>query len=151
MQTARSIEARLPFGGRLVIAAAYHDLGYAPDLATTGFHPVDGALVARSDGLDDGIVEAVLHHSGARALAQRTRPELMPHYGPECRMMRSALSRALTFCDTHSGPRGETFTLSERIAEIRQRHAGNTPLLASLDQHLSDYEALEAEFLPLLR
>jgi hypothetical protein len=29
----------------LVAAAILHDVGYAPDLATTGFHPLDAARV----------------------------------------------------------------------------------------------------------
>ncbi len=150
MQIARALEARRSFGGRLVTAAAYHDIGYAEALAVTGYHPIDGALVARHDGLDAEIVDAVLHHSGARTLAQRSRPDLMPHYGPDCRMMCTALSRALTFCDTHSGPQGEHFTLTERIAEIRTRHASNTALLAALEESQPEFQAIEAEFLPLM-
>ncbi len=150
MKTAQALEARRSFGGRLVTAAAYHDIGYAEALIATGYHPVDGALVARRDGLDAEIVDAVLHHSGARTLAQISRPELMPHYGTECRMMRMPLSRALTFCDTHSGPRGERFGLAERIAEIRTRHAANADLLAALDESQQAFQTIEAEFLPLL-
>lgn len=150
MKTAQELESRQPFGGRLVMAAAYHDIGYAGALIVTGYHPIDGALVARRDGLDPQITDAVLHHSGAWALAQRSRPELMRHYGPDCRMMRTALSRALTFCDTHSGPLGERFTLAERMGEIRIRHAANTDLLAALDDSQKDFQTIEAEFLPLL-
>lgn len=149
-QTARDIEARRSFGGRLVTAAAYHDIGYAEPLILTGYHPIDGALVARSDTLDTEIVDAVLHHSGARRLAQRSRPDLMAHYGPVCRMMHTTLSRALTFCDTHSGPRGERFSLAERLAEIRIRHAANTDLLAALDESQPEFQAISSEFLPLL-
>lgn len=151
LQTAREIEARHPFDGRLVAAALYHDLGYAPDLAVTGYHPIDGAMLARADGLDAEIVDAVLHHSGAWLLAQRTRPELAAeHYGPACRMMDTPLSRALTFCDNRSGPRGERFTLAQRVAEIRVRHARNTALMAALDVTLPALEEIDAEFLPLL-
>ncbi|KUF10816.1 HD domain-containing protein [Pseudoponticoccus marisrubri] len=150
MQTARALEARRCFGGRLVLAAAYHDIGYAPSLVVTGFHPVDGALVARRDGLDTEIVDAVLHHSGARALAQRSRPDLVAHYGPVCRMMDTALSRALTFCDLRSGPRGERLSQSERLAEIAVRHAGNAALLAAMEEARPDFMAIEAEFGPCL-
>lgn len=150
MKTAQALEARRSFGGRLVVAAAYHDIGYAEALTVTGYHPIDGALVAHRDGLDAEITDAVLHHSGAWALAQRSRPELTRHYGAECRMMHTTLSRALTFCDTHSGPRGERYTLTERLDEIRIRHAANANLLAALDDSRQDFQTIEAEFLPFL-
>ena len=150
MKTAQELEARRPFGGRLVMAAAYHDIGYAEALIVTGYHPIDSALMARRDGLDAEITDAVLHHSGAWALAQRRQAELARYYGPACRMMHSTLSRALTFCDTHSGPRGERFSLAERLADIRIRHAKDANLLAALSDSQQDLQSIETEFLPLL-
>ncbi|MBW4983244.1 hypothetical protein KZZ07_11885 [Mameliella sp. CS4] len=150
MRTARIVEARQEFGGRLVIAAAYHDIGYAEAFAVTGFHPVDGAVLARADGCDAGVVDAVLHHSGARGLCLRMRPDLAGRYGPTCRMMDTALSRALTFCDNRSGPNGEALTLAERIADIRWRHAGNPALLETTADYLPLFERIDAEFARLL-
>lgn len=43
-------------------AAWLHDIGYTPELATTQFHPLDGARYLR----DDRVVNLVAHHSGAR-------------------------------------------------------------------------------------
>lgn len=151
IKTAQKLEAHQSFGGRLILAASYHDIGYAESLIVTGYHPIDGALVARGDGLDPEITDAVLHHSGARAMAQQSRPELMCYYGRDCRMMHTTLSRALTFCDTHSGPRGELFTLTERLDEIRIRHAANADLLSVLDDSQQDFQTIETEFMPLLR
>jgi HD superfamily phosphodiesterase len=37
-------------GDCLVAAAWLHDIGYAPSVRTTGFHPVDGAAFARREG-----------------------------------------------------------------------------------------------------
>ncbi len=34
----------------LVVAAWWHDLGYAPDLVQTGFHPIDGARYLAAKG-----------------------------------------------------------------------------------------------------
>lgn len=150
MRTARRIEAQRPFGGRLVIAAAYHDLGYAQPLCVTGFHPVDSALIAREDGLDDEIIDAVLHHSGARGLAARSRPDLLHHYGPDCRMTRTALSRALTFCDNRSGPTGAPLSLTQRLSDIRVRHAATPPVLETTQAYLPEFEAIDAEFSALL-
>lgn len=52
--------------GKLLIGAALlHDVGYAPDLAVTGFHPLDGALYLRGVGVPDRLVNLVAHHSCA--------------------------------------------------------------------------------------
>src|SRR6266487_731328 len=46
-----------------LIAAAYlHDIGYAPSLKKTGFHPLDGAYYIRSFGFDR-LASLVAHHS----------------------------------------------------------------------------------------
>lgn len=49
-----------------LIAAAYtHDIGYAPSLMNTGFHPLDGARYLRSLGYER-LACLVAHHSEAR-------------------------------------------------------------------------------------
>ena len=57
VQAVAARAASLPFGGadrELLVAAAYlHDIGYAPELAATGFHPLDGARHLRSLGDED--------------------------------------------------------------------------------------------------
>ena len=50
----------------LVAAAWLHDIGYAPAIQETGFHPLDGGLYLRRKGRDDRLVALVGHHSGAR-------------------------------------------------------------------------------------
>jgi HD domain len=54
----------------LVAAAWLHDIGYAPSVRVTGFHPVDGAFFARREGFDELVVSLVAFHSGAPAEAQ---------------------------------------------------------------------------------
>jgi len=54
----------------VLIAAAYlHDIGYARELVTTGFHPLDGARWLRGQGYER-LACLVAHHSGARFEAQ---------------------------------------------------------------------------------
>ncbi len=53
----------------LVAAAFLHDVGYAPELAQTGFHAVDGARFLRSCGYER-LAGLVAHHSGADAEAR---------------------------------------------------------------------------------
>jgi hypothetical protein len=49
----------------LVVAAWWHDLGYAPDLVQTGFHPIDGALYLAAKGHSPRLCGLVAHHSAA--------------------------------------------------------------------------------------
>jgi putative nucleotidyltransferase with HDIG domain len=57
-------------GKLLVGAALLHDIGYAPDLARTGFHALDGARYLRRVGSPDRLVNLVAHHSCARLEAE---------------------------------------------------------------------------------
>jgi hypothetical protein len=43
----------------MVMAAWLHDIGYAPELAVTGFHPLDGARFLRRAGADGQVVSLV--------------------------------------------------------------------------------------------
>lgn len=48
----------------LVAAAALHDVGYAPRLAVTGFHPLDGARFLRDEhSADERLGRLVANHS----------------------------------------------------------------------------------------
>ena len=48
--------------GKLLISAALlHDIGYAPALDNSGFHPLDGARYLRSVGCSDRLVNLVAH------------------------------------------------------------------------------------------
>ncbi|MGH3623091.1 MAG: HD domain-containing protein [Sciscionella sp.] len=49
----------------LVAAAILHDLGYAPALAHSGFHPLDGAHYLTSVDASDRVANLVTHHSCA--------------------------------------------------------------------------------------
>lgn len=52
--------------GEVLVAAAWlHDIGYAPRLVATGFHPLDGARFLRDEGADSRLVSLVAHHSCA--------------------------------------------------------------------------------------
>lgn len=53
-------------GETLVIAAWLHDIGYAPAIANTRFHPLDGARHLHATGWPAPVVDLVAHHSGAR-------------------------------------------------------------------------------------
>ncbi|MEU5161786.1 HD domain-containing protein [Streptomyces sp. NPDC020875] len=66
-ERARSLAPVLGGDAALLEAAAVlHDIGYAPAIAATGFHPLDGARFLRhEEGADERVVCLVAHHSCA--------------------------------------------------------------------------------------
>jgi len=87
---------------RVLVAAAWlHDIGYAPDLAETGFHPLDGARYLRRVGFDDRVVRLVAHHSCASLEAEERGlgAVLLDEFEPE----ESLTADLLWFCDMTTG------------------------------------------------
>nr|WP_240897862.1 HD domain-containing protein [Kineococcus vitellinus] len=115
----------------LLAAAWLHDIGYAPALRDTGFHPLDGGRHLRAHGWPDTVVCLVAHHSGAThvARARGLEAELTdlrcaePVPGSDA----EALSDALTWADQTVGPGGEPLSLSERLADVLDRHGPDSP------------------------
>ncbi|MEU7004478.1 HD domain-containing protein [Nonomuraea sp. NPDC046570] len=104
----------------LEAAAVLHDVGYAPDLAGVGFHPLDGARFLRTLEAPSRLVNLVAHHSYA-VLEARLRgidDELdeFPDEGS------TAVRDALWYCDLTTTPDGETTSARERISEIKERY-----------------------------
>jgi putative nucleotidyltransferase with HDIG domain len=109
----------------LVSAAWLHDIGYAPKIGTTGFHPLDGARHLRHLGWPAAVVNLVAHHSGARfeAAERGLTQEFAAFSAPE------ALSLdALDTADLTTGPRGDRVGFAERIAEILERYPAGHPV-----------------------
>jgi hypothetical protein len=109
----------------LIASAWLHDIGYAKELAVTGFHALDGARYLRSSGWPEGIVCLVAHHSGAKyeAEARDLVDELQKFIAP-----RGALIDALITADMTHGPQGQEMTFDDRIQEILTRHPANSPV-----------------------
>lgn len=107
----------------LLLAAAWlHDLGYAPSLQVTGFHPLDGARYLDGLGWATPLSPLVAHHSGARFVAAaRGLAGAMREYPFE----ESPLTDALTFADQTVGQAGQPMTVQERIDDALRRHAGD--------------------------
>ncbi|MYV52663.1 HD domain-containing protein [Streptomyces sp. SID3212] len=110
----------------LSAAAVLHDVGYAPRLATTGFHPLDGARFLRDEhGADERLVRLVANHSFALLESEE-------------RGLRKALERefplpeepllvdALVYCDMTTTPDGEQTSAEERVAEIMDRYGADS-------------------------
>ncbi len=112
----------------LVAAAYLHDIGYAPALVVTGCHPLDGARHLRELG-HERLAGLVAYHSGARFEAQlRGLAEELAEFTDE----NSAVTKLLTYCDMTTGPRGESFTLDARLAEVERRYGPDHVVTRSL-------------------
>ncbi|MFG2300000.1 HD domain-containing protein [Actinacidiphila glaucinigra] len=118
---AREVSVAVPADERdLLVAAAWlHDIGYAPELRDTGFHPVDGARHLESLGAPGRLVRLVAHHSGAVYEAeQRGLTAELAVYERED----SPLLDALICADMTTGPAGQSLDFDERIDEILVRY-----------------------------
>lgn len=103
----------------LVAAAWLHDIGYAPELRDTGFHPLDGARHLEALGAPDRLVRLVAHHSGAVYEAeQRGLTAELAVYDRED----SPVLDALIYADMTTGPAGQSFDFDRRIDEILERY-----------------------------
>ena len=119
---ARSLAPILGADADLLEAAAWlHDIGYAPRLAATGLHQLDGARYLRdAQHADAMLCRLVAHHScaiieaGERGLADILRSEFEP--APD------ALASVLTCCDMTTSPDGEPVPVEQRLAEIQDRY-----------------------------
>lgn len=106
-------------GDSLVAACWLHDIGYAPSLAATGFHPLDGALFLSGAGWDDRICALVARHScSIREARLRGLEHELSRFPDEG----SALRDALWFCDMTTNPDGELVTIEDRLSEILSRY-----------------------------
>ncbi|WP_432541512.1 HDIG domain-containing metalloprotein [Kineococcus sp. SYSU DK002] len=120
-RTAESIAHTVPAPDRelLVVAVALHDIGYAPQLRRSGFHPLDGARHLETLGWPPRLVGLVAHHSGsrfmARALGLEDHLDAYPDEG-------GALADAVLYCDMTTTPDGRRVSLAERLQDAHARH-----------------------------
>ncbi|WP_416530142.1 HD domain-containing protein [Streptomyces coelicoflavus] len=126
---ARAVEVRQVFGGDtglLLAAATLHDVGYAPRLAITGFHPLDGARFLRDEhGADERLTRLVANHSFALLEAEERglREELMREFPL---LEEPLLVDALVYCDMTTTPDGGRTTARERVTEIVGRYGADS-------------------------
>jgi HD domain len=103
----------------LVCAAWLHDIGYAPSIAVTGFHPLDGARFLAAAGVSPRLVALVAHHSCAVLEADlRGLADELADFDDEPGPVRDAL----WYCDITTSPEGEAVAATARIAEIKHRY-----------------------------
>ncbi|MCG6497202.1 HD domain-containing protein [Kitasatospora sp. A2-31] len=123
VELARLLEADCAL---LRAAAVLHDVGYAPRLALTGFHPLDGARFLRDvHGADERLTLLVANHSFALMEAEeRGLREVLESEFPPLEDQR--LVDALVWCDMTTTPDGEPTTAEARVAEIVSRYGADS-------------------------
>ena len=110
-----------PHADAVTAAAWLHDIGYAPVLHGSGFHPLDGARYLRDVQHADPLVcRLVAHHSCAaiEATERGLAADLLCEFRPAPR----GLADALIYCDMTTGPQGQRMTIEQRLAEIGSRY-----------------------------
>ncbi|HKS45084.1 MAG TPA: HD domain-containing protein [Amycolatopsis sp.] len=106
-------------GELLVAAGVLHDVGYAPELVDTGFHPIDGARYLRSLGAPERLVHLVAHHSCAAVEAElRGLSAELAEFEDE----KTPLRDALWWADLTTTPDGGPTTIEDRVREITERY-----------------------------
>lgn len=111
----------MPQGPASILKAAawLHDLGYAPDIRDTGFHPLDGAIWLRKAGFENRVCALVAYHTCADIEAeQRGFADRLKAFPRET----SLVADALLYADMTSGPDGQEFTVGARLDEIVSRY-----------------------------
>ncbi len=118
-----------PEDWEVLVAAAYlHDIGYAPEVAVTGFHPLDGARHLRALG-HHRLAGLVAHHTGARHEARLRRLEkALAEFENED----SLVTAALTYSDLTTGPIGERMSPGERLLDVAARYGEDSPVTRGL-------------------
>lgn len=123
-------EQLLPaIGEHVAVAAWLHDVGYAPALVDTGFHPVDGARWLRKLQLDPVVVSLVAWHSTAwhEAAERGLTTDLSEFAAPD-----PDDRDALALVDLTTGPTGHRLTVTDRITEVLSRYPSTHPAHRSM-------------------
>jgi putative nucleotidyltransferase with HDIG domain len=118
--------AQMTFAGAdaeaLQAAAWLHDVGYAPDIRDTGFHPLDGAVWLRKAGFEERVCGLVAYHTCADIEAEeRGFSDQLRAFSRE----QSLVADALLYADMRSGPDGQDFSVPARLDEIVARYGEN--------------------------
>jgi HD superfamily phosphodiesterase len=106
----------------LIASAWLHDIGYAPSIALTGFHPLDGARYLQTVGYPDLVVSLVAFHSEAKVEAEERGliSELLEFALPPADLL-----DALTFADMTTARDGSATSIDNRLREVFEHYAPN--------------------------
>ncbi len=128
--------------GEILHAAAWlHDVGYAASLATTGFHPLDGARYLRTTDVPARLVALVALHSSAAAEASALGlDDELAGYTDERTLTRDLL----WFVDMTIGPDGQCMDFAARMDDVRARYSPDHYVIRALDAGMNERRAAVA-------
>ncbi|WP_350352828.1 HD domain-containing protein [Microbacterium sp. A8/3-1] len=109
----------------IVAACWLHDVGYASEIAETGFHPVDGARFAQRVGFPPLVVSLIAFHTGAagEAAERGLSGDLAQFDAPP-----SEVLDVVTFADMTTAVDGAPVDAEARVAEILSRYGVGDPV-----------------------
>lgn len=117
----------------LIRAAWLHDIGYTPDLARTGFHPLDGARHLRDvEDADSRLCRLVAHHSCA--IVEARHRGLAGELADEFPLIDGLVAHALTYCDMTTSPDGQTTDVETRLNEALTRYGDGDVVTQSIKE-----------------
>lgn len=129
---AEQLTHRVPPADRpLLLAAAWlHNIGCAPVLAATGFHPLDGALAVTdgTDGTPARLAGLVAHHT-----AGETPPGGLTRHLARYPREHDAVAELLAYAVLTASPTGRTVTVAERLDDITDPHGPRHPATCAAD------------------
>jgi hypothetical protein len=129
-------------------AAWLHDVGYGERVASTGFHPLDGARWLRARGWPNETCRLVAWHTAAsvEGRLRGLRQALAAEFDPPPRLP----AAALTWSDLTSSPCGERWSVARRLGDILRRYPAGSLVHAATVEALPDLLGAAAEIESLL-
>ena len=120
-----------PDADAVVAAAWLHDVGYAPSVRSTSFHPVDGAAFVRAENFPTLVVSLVAYHTAAAFEArERGLSDTLAEFAEPPKL----LLDILTCADMITGPDGSRVRAEDRVSEILSRYPEDDPVHRAIDQ-----------------
>lgn len=114
-------------------SAILHDVGYSPSIASTGFHPLDGARFLRDqEHADERLIRIVAHHSCA--LLEADLRGLRHEREAEFALESPDLVDAMIYCDMTATPYGDPTDVDQRLTEIASRYGPEHLVTAFIEQ-----------------
>jgi len=126
----------------VITAALLHDIGYSPIIASTGWHPLDGARWLHQHGWPPTICRLVMWHTASwhegriRGLYDTAAHEYGPPHPTD------PLAAIIAAADLTTGPTGQPTTINRRLVEIRNRYPTDSLVVQALELAEADTRRL---------
>lgn len=119
------------YADAVVTAAWLHDVGYAPSVRSTGFHPIDGAVLVRDERFPAVVVSLVAYHTGAVFEArERGLSDVLAEFTEPPPL----LLDLLTCADLTTSPQGSPVRPKDRVTEILSRFPNGDPVHRAIER-----------------